>query len=117
MRRVKLFIVICFVTGIAIVLCSALSAKLIKPNGIFIGAIIGGILGVIIAARIAIRLSLTSKQGFIKLVLSNLVGFIIAVFISVHNLDNSVVIVLSTAFIGGGAVLRDYLQHRNNPIS
>lgn len=58
MRKIKLFIGFCLICGLLIVASSIAGSKMIRPNGIFTGAIVGGLIGIMIASKIAVYISM-----------------------------------------------------------
>src|SRR3979409_836693 len=85
MIKLKLFLEVCLICGLLIVGFSVMGAKLIRPNGIFIGAIVGGLLGIVMASKIAIYLSLANKSSFKSMIAFGVVGFIRAIAICFYN--------------------------------
>ena len=112
MKRLKLFIEVCLVCGLLIVGFSVIGNKLIKTNGIFIGAIVGGFIGIFIASKIAIQFSLADKNSFKSIIGFCLLGFAIAIIICYYNFNNPIIVVMSTSLIGIGALLGDYLNRK-----
>ena len=112
-QKIKLFIGFCLICGLLIVAFSAAGSKMIKPNGIFIGAIAGGLIGIMLASKIAIYLSLVRKNAYKLLMSYSAIGFIFAILISIYNLKHPVILVLSASLIGFGALLGDYLDRKS----
>ncbi|HYF31741.1 MAG TPA: hypothetical protein VD993_11540 [Chitinophagaceae bacterium] len=113
MRKIKLFLLICIITGVLIFSGSVLGNGLIPWKGIFVGAILGGIGGILIATVIAAKVQLISRQSRAYVIGFSLAGFLPAILISLNNLGSPVILVLSTGLVGLGAVLGDYLKNRN----
>jgi hypothetical protein len=105
MKQIKLFFLVCLITGICIFLFSIIGPKFIKPNGVFVGAIIGGVIGIFISIKIAVVLLLIQKDSFYTVLFLCLLCFIPAILIATSNLNNPVLVVGSTALIGFGAVI------------
>ena len=113
MKKLILYLEACLICGLLIVGFSVIGHKLLKPNGIFIGAIVGGLLGIILAARIAIYFSLANKSAFRSIIFYSLLGFILAIKICFYNFNNPIIVVLSTGLIGFGALLGDFLKRKS----
>ena len=113
MKKLKLFIEVCLICGLLIVGFSVVGSKLIKTNGIFIGAIFGGLIGVIIASKIAIYFSLANKSSFKSIIIFSLLGFLLAMAICFYNFNNPIIVVMSTSLIGIGALLGDYVKRKS----
>ena len=105
MKKIILFFEICIIAGIFIIIFSAIGSKLIKSNGVFIGAAIGGILGIFLACKVAMRFSLAKKSSFTRIFLFSLFGFVLSVVFASFNFHNPLIVVTSTALIGIGAVI------------
>ena len=105
MKQIKLFFLVCLISGVCIFLFSIIGSKFIKPNGIFIGAIVGGVIGIFISIKIAVVLLLIKKDSFYTVLFLCLLGFIPAILIATSNLNNPVIVVASTGLIGIGAVI------------
>src|SRR5438874_88056 len=99
MRRLKLFFEVCLVSGLSILLFSVAGSRLIRTNGLFIGAIIGGILGIIISCRLAVYFLLTNKDSFSSILLFSMFGFVLSILISTFNFNHPIIVVLSTSLI------------------
>ena len=110
MIKLKLFLEVCLICGLLIVGFSIMGSKLIRTNGIFIGAIAGGLLGIVIASRIAIYFSLAARSSFKSMVGFGVLGFILAIAICFYNFNNPIIVVMSTSLMGTGALLGDYLK-------
>jgi len=113
MRKIKLFIGFCLICGLLIVASSIAGSKMIRPNGIFTGAIVGGLIGIMIASKIAVYISLVRKSAFKLLMSYSAIGLIFAILISMYNLKHPVILVLSASLIGLGALLGDYLDRKS----
>ena len=113
MKKLILFIEVCLICGLLIVGFSMVGTKLIKTNGIFIGAIIGGLIGIVLSVRIAIYFSLANKSAFKSIVFYSLLGFILAIKICFYNFNNPIIVVASTSLIGFGALLGDFLKRKS----
>ena len=112
MKKIILFIEVCLICGLLIVGISIIGNRLLKPNGIFIGAIIGGLIGIILAARIAIYFSLANKNSFKSIIFYGILGFVLAIKICFNNFNNPIIVVASTSLIGIGALVGDYLKRK-----
>ncbi|GEM_PF-2925659 len=113
MRKIKLFIGFCLICGLLIVASSIAGSKMIRPNGIFTGAIAGGLIGIMLASKIAVYISLVRKSAFKLLMSYSAIGLIFATLISMYNLKHPVILVLSASLIGFGALLGDYLDRKS----
>jgi hypothetical protein len=105
MRKIFLFFEVCIIAGLFILIFSIIGSKLIKSDGVFIGAAIGGILGIFLACKIAIRFALAKRSSFARMFLFSVFGFVLCVVITAFNLHNPLIVVSSTALIGIGTVI------------
>jgi len=112
MRKLKLFIEVCLICGLLIVGFSVIGNKLIRSNGIFIGAIIGGLMGIVLASKIAIYFSLVNKNSFKSIIIFSLLGFLLAIVICFYNFHNPIIVVMSTSLVGIGALFGDYMNRK-----
>ena len=113
MRKLKLFIEVSLICGLLIVGFSVVGTKLLRTNGIFIGAIIGGLIGIAIASKIAIYFSLVNKTSFKSIIGFSVLGFLLAIVICFYNFNNPIIVVMSTSLIGIGALIGDYLNRKS----
>jgi uncharacterized membrane protein YeaQ/YmgE (transglycosylase-associated protein family) len=114
-RNVLLFIVFCGLSGICILVGSVVGHGFGK-TGLFSGAVIGGIVGIALASWLATRFGLLDKISSGMTFLGALVGFAVAVAITLRNLRTPFIPVASVGFIGLGAVLGKAISRTRNVV-
>jgi hypothetical protein len=103
-KTLLLFLLVCFLSGVAAFLGSILGHALGK-TGLYAGAILGGMLGVGVAAKIAVKRQMLDPKQFWPATIGGILGFLLAAIIATNNLSTPVVPLASILLIGLGAVL------------
>ena len=102
-KSVALFLVVCFLTGVGILVGSVVGHTF-GGMGLFLGAFIGGGLGVLVSTWLATRLTLMERAVYGAVALSALAGFVLASGIAVMNLHTPLIPLLSISLVGLGAI-------------
>jgi len=104
MKRANLFFVACALGGVGGALGSIVGHAFGK-GGLWAGGILGGLLASMLAARIALWRHWIVRSQFWPVALGAAVGFGVACAIAVNTLSSPVGPIMSTLFIGAGAVI------------
>lgn len=108
MNRIALFFIACALGGAGGAVGSIVGHAFGK-SGLWVGGILGGIIASMLVARIALWRHWIVRSQFRPTALGAVVGFLVACAVAVNTLSSPVGPVLSTLFIGGGAVLGSIL--------
>jgi uncharacterized membrane protein YidH (DUF202 family) len=103
-KNVSLFLVVCFLTGVGILVGSVVGHTL-GGIGLFLGAIVGGSVGVLVSTWLATRLKIIERSTYRAVAVSALAGFVLASVIAVANLHTPIIPLLSISLVGLAAVL------------
>jgi hypothetical protein len=110
-KDVFIFIIVCVLSGVCIFAGSVLGNELLK-TGVFIGAVVGGFVGVTLGVRLSKRFGLFGETRTFCALIGGFIGFIIAAWIAVTNLETFIIPVAAIALIGVGAVLGKYFTRK-----
>ncbi len=105
-----LFILVCFLAGIATFLGSVVGHAL-GSTGLYAGAIVGGVIGVVAATRIAVARGILGPKRFWGATIGGMLGLILAAEIATRNMSTPVVPLASILLIGLGAVFGAASRH------
>ena len=111
MPSLLLFIVSCFLGGLGGLLGSIVGHAA-GPRGLWVGGVLGGVLGSVAAAGVARARRWIGPSQFGLTASGAAIGFLIAAAIAVNTLSSPIGPILSTAFIGIGAIVGSRLTNR-----
>lgn len=114
MKDVLLFILVCGLDGLCIFLGSVLGHG-VSRAGLFAGAVAGGVLGVAAALIVATRLSLLERASAGASFLGGVVGFAVAAFVAVKNLQGPLIPAASVGLVGAGVIIGRAVGRRRAP--
>ncbi|HYN80049.1 MAG TPA: hypothetical protein VES88_00990 [Gemmatimonadaceae bacterium] len=103
-KTVLLFVLVCFLAGIATFLGSVIG-NAFGGTGLYAGAIIGGIIGVAAATRIALKREIIGPKRFWGATLGGILGLLLAALVATNNLSTPVIPLASILLIGLGAIV------------
>jgi hypothetical protein len=104
MNRAALFVVACALGGVGGALGS-MAGHAFGKGGLWAGGILGGLIASTVIAGIAVWRHWIVRSQFWPTVLGAAMGFLAACAVAVNTLSSPIGPVLSTLFIGAGAVL------------
>ena len=105
----RIFFVTAFLGGLGAALGSVLGHRF-GQTGLYAGAVVGGIAAVAFAVWLAARLAWIEGRNFRPALLGGEIGFLVAAPVAVQMLSSPVGPILSTALIGGGALIGSRLE-------
>ncbi len=108
-----LFFIVCVITTIITFLGSVIGHT-IGGRALFAGAILAGIAGVYLSCLVSIKLKKLPRENLKSTFIGGITGFIIAAIISVNFLHYPLIILVSIALIGAGAVLGYYIEENKS---
>ena len=111
-RNVLLFLIVCGISGPAI-LGGSILGNAFGKTGLFAGAMLGGVAGIALSLDIARRLGWLETASYVRVLLMTLVGFAIAATIAVLNLSGPTIPAACVLLIGASAVAAKLWSLRN----